>query len=185
MTRHTICVSLGTNVNKEQNLPRALRLLSELCDILAVSSAYESLPEGPAGQPNFLNAAVVVQTELPADRFRSEALRPMERRMGRVRTADRYEPRPIDADITLCGSDIFDLPGDRHIPDPALLEQLHIALPLAEIAGDMIHPESGETIDDIVGRLQDARQSGPGPTLWLRTDILTARITARGAREEE
>jgi 2-amino-4-hydroxy-6-hydroxymethyldihydropteridine diphosphokinase len=64
-----VLVSLGSNIDKEQNLPAAVQLLSRLCHIVAVSSAYETVPVGLEDQPTFLNAAVLVETDLEAAQF--------------------------------------------------------------------------------------------------------------------
>ena len=57
-------ISIGSNINKETNLPACVRLLAERCHIVAISPVYETLPVGAPDQPNFFNAAVVVETEL-------------------------------------------------------------------------------------------------------------------------
>jgi 2-amino-4-hydroxy-6-hydroxymethyldihydropteridine diphosphokinase len=86
--------------------------------------------------------------------FKTEVLAEVERRLGRVRTADRNAPRTIDADLILWNDEALDLNGRHHIPDPDLLRFAHVAVPIAELAPQMRHPETGEAMADIAGRLR-------------------------------
>lgn len=76
----------------------------------------------------------------------------MEDQLGRQRTSDPNAPRTFDADISLFNDEILDL-GRRHIPDPEILLYAHIAVPLAEIAPNYRHPETGETLAAIARRV--------------------------------
>ncbi|MFQ5613997.1 MAG: 2-amino-4-hydroxy-6-hydroxymethyldihydropteridine diphosphokinase, partial [Anaerolineae bacterium] len=134
-------LSLGSNIEPEDNLKRAIRLLANLTHLVAVSSVWETRPVGRSGQPNFLNAAAIIETELTAKRLKRSVLSLIERSLGRVRQADKYAPRPIDIDIILFNRQILEL-GSRHIPDPELLQRSFVAVPLAEIAPDYRHPET-------------------------------------------
>jgi 2-amino-4-hydroxy-6-hydroxymethyldihydropteridine diphosphokinase len=168
---NSVYILLGSNIEKERNLPEAVRHLASLVRLVDVSSVYETAPVGLEDQPHFLNAAVEVETELPAAEFRRQVLAEVERRLGRVRTSDKNAPRTIDADMILFNDDVFELDETHHIPDPELLEFPHIAVPIAELAPGMPHPETGERLDSIAARLS-ARPNGDGqPALCRRTDI--------------
>src|SRR5690606_41624477 len=91
-------ISLGSNVDKERNMPLAVALIRERCRLLAVSPVYETLPMGLRDQGNFFNAAVLVETERTPDELKQEVLDWLENRLGRVRQADKNAPRTIDAD---------------------------------------------------------------------------------------
>lgn len=159
-----VYLSLGSNVEPERNLPRCIKILAETCQILAVSRVYETAYVGPAAQDNFLNAAVLVETEMGLASLKSEVLLDMENRLGRVRTADKYAARTIDIDISLFNDEVLSL-GARHIPDPEILEYAHIALPLADLDAEYRHPETGQTLADIAANF--ANQSD----VQLRADI--------------
>ena len=161
-----VFVLLGSNIEKETNLPAAARLLIECCQVTALSQVYETAPVGLEDQPQFLNAAALVETELSAKLFREQILGRIERELGRVRTSDKNAPRTIDADIILFDQAIFDLDKDHHIPDPDLLKFPHVAIPVAELAPEMLHPESGEVLAKIASRL--ARQQKPDAEATLR-----------------
>ena len=150
-----IVVGLGSNVEPERHLLEAIRLLGERAEVVAVSSAWATAPVGPAGQPPFLNAAVQLRTPLPPLRVKPELLRPVEAAMGRVRTADRFAPRPIDLDFVAWGGGELRELG-LELPDPDLLRHAHVALPAADVAPGWRHPRTGETLAVIAERLVGA-----------------------------
>lgn len=162
-----VFVALGSNIDKERNLPAAVRLLAELDKLVAVSSVYETIPIGPRDElkwPRFWNAAVLMETSLGAGAFRKEVLLETERALKRKRTTDRFAPRTIDADMVLFNQEVFDLDPEHHIPDPDLLRYAHVAIPIAEIQPELNHPETGERISDIAMRLlQELIEQGQHP----------------------
>lgn len=162
-------LSLGSNIDKERNLPEAVRLLAEHGRVLAVSTVYETPPVGNPDDPAFFNAALILETALGAGELKAEVLGAVERQLHRTRNADPNAPRTIDVDISLFNDAILDL-GKRHIPDPEILRFAHIVAPLAEIAPDYRHPETGQTLRDIAAQvLQAAGQSlHPRPDIHLR-----------------
>jgi 2-amino-4-hydroxy-6-hydroxymethyldihydropteridine diphosphokinase len=169
-----IYVSLGSNIEAEQNLAMAVRLLAERGRLVAVSPVYETVPVGLREQANFLNAAVLVETELSAARFKREVLAVIEAGLGRVRTADKNAPRTIDADIALFNNEVFEL-GRRHIPDPDVLKFPHVAVPLADVAPELLHPETGERLVDIAARLVTEASREGGVPLWIRPDVVLSK----------
>lgn len=153
MRKNTAYLSLGSNLSKEQNLPAAARFLASHGRLLAVSTVYETEPIGNPDDPSFLNAAVILETALSAVELKEQVLRPLEQSLGRARTSDPNAPRSIDVDICLFNHDILDL-GRRHIPDPEILLHPHVAVPLAQVAPDYLHPETGESLAEIARRVK-------------------------------
>lgn len=151
-----VLIAMGSNIAREINLPRALQALasSPALRILAVSPVYETPAVGPQPQSSYYNAAVLIETNLTPEALR-QMLRGIETDLGRVRTEDKFAPRPIDLDIVFFGDRVFDLEG-RHIPDPDVLRFPHLVVPLADIAPDWRHPESGQTLAAIVAELRAA-----------------------------
>jgi 2-amino-4-hydroxy-6-hydroxymethyldihydropteridine diphosphokinase len=141
-------LSIGSNIHPEQNLLDAVKLLKQYGQILAVSSIWETAPAVFSEQANFLNAALLLETDLSVVQLRNEAITEIESTLKRVRTENKHGPRTIDIDITLFNQLIIDL-GTRHIPDNAILKFAYVAIPLAEIAPNYIHPETGQTILEI------------------------------------
>jgi len=139
---HKACILLGSNIEPEQNIPRAVKLLQEKVTILKASRIWESASVDCC-YPDYLNMALRVETELDACDLKGLVLRPLEARMGRVRTEDKNAPRPIDLDIILF---------DRVVLDPTVWQHAHQAVPVSEIFPGF-QGESGETLRMIAKRL--------------------------------
>lgn len=159
-------LALGSNIDPEDNLPRAVQRLAEIGTVCAVSMVYQNPAIGPAPAPDFLNAAVLVETGLSASEIRLR-LRQIETELGRVRTADKYAPRPIDLDLCLLGSQIIESP-ELTLPDPDLLTRPHLAITLAELAPDFVHPATGEPLTGIAARLRPAAELRACPDVARR-----------------
>ena len=152
---HQALLSLGSNVEPEKNLPAAVRELGRHGHVRRVSGVWQSPPLGNPDQPDYLNAALWLETSLSARELKESAIAEIERTLGRVRGPDRNAPRTIDIDIMLFDQECLRL-GQRVIPDPELLERAFVVVPLAEIAPDYIHPETGETLAEIAARFDPA-----------------------------
>jgi GTP cyclohydrolase I len=129
-------VSLGSNIDPERHLPTALARIGarpEL-EVVATSPVYRTAAVGPSGQPEFLNAAVLLETALDPAALR-ELMRSIEAEMGRRRTGEAYEPRVIDLDVILYEGFAGEIDG-THIPDPDIGEHAHLAVPAADVAPD-------------------------------------------------
>jgi len=153
-----VLVSLGSNINPEHNLKAAVQRLASRFRLRAVSPVYETTPVGKTDQPDFMNAAALVETDLDAAELK-QALQAIEQELGRVRTEDKNAPRTIDLDISLFNDQALEV-GSRRIPDPDILRHPHIARPLADLAPQLRHPETGQTLQAIAQGLGgDLRRS--------------------------
>jgi 2-amino-4-hydroxy-6-hydroxymethyldihydropteridine diphosphokinase len=166
-------LSLGSNIDPEQNLPAAVRELARFGRVKRVSSVWESPPEGFADQPRFLNAALLLETRLSAAELKARAIASIEASLGRTRNANRNAPRTIDIDIMLFNRDTFRL-GSRTIPDAEVLERPFVAIPLAEIAPDYRHPATCETLAAIAARFDPVRAG-----MTRRDDVVLADCAPR------
>jgi len=151
---HQACLLLGSNIEPENNIPRAVELLRERLTILKASSTWESA-SADCCYPDYLNLALWVVTPLDASQLKEEVLRPLEGRMGRVRTDDKNASRTIDFDIILF---------DDQCLDPGLWQRVHIALPVSELFPGYLS-ETGETLREVAKRLAEATP------IHARTDI--------------
>ena len=149
-----VLLTLGSNIEPRRYLPAALRRLAAEPGLRprAVSSAWRSAAIGSDG-PDFLNAALLVETDIPPERLKWEVLRPIEAELGRVRVADRNAARTIDIDIALYDALVDPSLG---IPDPEITERAHLALPLAEVAPAARLPGTGLRLEEIAHSLADA-----------------------------
>jgi 2-amino-4-hydroxy-6-hydroxymethyldihydropteridine diphosphokinase len=147
---HRALILLGSNVDRDHNIPAALKRLAAHADVclLAVSHQYESAAVGGSGpQPRFSNSSVLLETHRDPAALR-QLLRTIEAAMGRVRSVDKYASRQIDLDIVLYDSFVGDIEGSA-IPDPDLLRFAHIAIPCAEISPEWVHPITGQSLMEI------------------------------------
>jgi 2-amino-4-hydroxy-6-hydroxymethyldihydropteridine diphosphokinase len=168
-------ILLGSNIDKEVNLPKAVRILRKCCRVTAVSTVYETVPVGLLDQPNFFNAAVQIETDWDASQIKERLLSHIEDRLQRVRQSEKNAPRTIDADLVLFNDEAFDYDcvdgACRHIPDLDLLRFAHAAVPVADILPDMPHPETAEPMAAIAARLMAAASSQDAAPLWPRPDV--------------
>jgi 2-amino-4-hydroxy-6-hydroxymethyldihydropteridine diphosphokinase len=154
---HIAAIALGSNLasafgTPEANLHTAIDRISGLGEVLAVSEFHETAPVGFTQQPDFINAALLLSTELePIDLMR--ALLDIERAMGRDRTHTPSKgPRIIDLDLLLMDDQVVTTP-ELSLPHPAIKERRFVLEPLAEIAPQMVHPLAHCTISELLARL--------------------------------
>lgn len=150
-------LSLGSNIEPEKNLCTAVQLLTQAGTVRAVSCVWETAPAGFLDQPNYLNAAILLETEFTAETLKTTVLQPIEQTLHRVRDENPNAPRTIDIDIALFNEEIFTL-GKRQIPDPDILTRAFVAISLAEIAPQYRHPVTGQTLAEIAGTFDSVRE---------------------------
>lgn len=150
-----VYLGLGTNLgNKEVNLNRAIQLINlEIGETLNISSFYRSEPWGYRSENEFLNAVILISSELtPTDILLS--VKKIEKKMGRLKkTSHSYQDRIIDIDILLYNNEVILLP-DLQIPHPLLHKRDFVLNPLEEIAPDLLHPLLNETITSLNRKLK-------------------------------
>lgn len=141
---HRMFLSLGSNIEADVNLPKAIQMLREVGEVNAISSVWESESVGFDG-PNFLNACVLFLTPFEPVEFKEKVIRPIESKLGRVRSSEKNAPRTIDIDIVLCD----DQPLNVEFWDYAF-----VIVPLAELIPDFIHPITGEILSKAAQQAQ-------------------------------
>lgn len=141
---HLAYLNLGSNIQPEVNLVRAVEMLHEYGEVLKVSNAWESESVGAEG-PNYLNACVLFRTEFMQVELKERVIRPIEARLGRVRNENKYAPRTIDIDIVL-----FD--GEPY--NNRFWRFAFVIVPLAEIHPDYQNPINQENIVETATRLR-------------------------------
>jgi 2-amino-4-hydroxy-6-hydroxymethyldihydropteridine diphosphokinase len=149
--QHTVYLALGSNLgDRAANVQRALRLMAPFARVEATSFLYETPPAYITDQPAFLNAVCRAVTGLPPHVL-LDRLQDVERTMGRQRTV-RYGPRLIDLDI-LFYDDVHVEQDDLAVPHPRLAERDFVLEPLCDLAPDLRHPVSGDTVQEMWSRL--------------------------------
>jgi 2-amino-4-hydroxy-6-hydroxymethyldihydropteridine diphosphokinase len=139
---------IGGNLgNRPENLDRTIDLVTGRCgSMLEQSSVYETAAWGKTDQPDFLNQVILINSPYGPETLLKLILA-VEQELGRFR-GEKYGPRIIDIDILLFNNEVIDLPG-LQIPHPRMASRRFVLTPLAEIAGKLIHPVTGKTIDQM------------------------------------
>ncbi|MEG1452666.1 2-amino-4-hydroxy-6-hydroxymethyldihydropteridine diphosphokinase [Brevundimonas sp.] len=163
-----VIVALGANdkgqfVSCKQGLEEALVQLQQAgLKIVARSSWWQSAAWPNPSDPPFLNGVAIVETELDPKAL-MQLLSGIEDALGRVRSV-RNAPRTLDLDLIAYGRISADLDG-LYIPHPRASERLFVMGPLAEIAPEWRHPDSGEMAKNLAMRASvgvDAAPVGQG-----------------------
>ncbi len=140
-------IAVGSNIHPEENVSQALGLLKARVSITAVSTFYRTAAVGRREAPDFINGVIEIRTARPPREVKFDVLRKIEAGLGRVRTADKYAPRPIDLDLILYGTMVVDTP-DLHLPDATIRTYPFVAMPLLELACDLILPDTQTPLSD-------------------------------------
>lgn len=151
-----IFLSLGSNIGeREAQLDKAIeRLEAAGVHVLRKSSVYETEPQDLPDQPWFLNQVLEVATGFSPIQLLGTILK-IEESMGRKRDIPKG-PRSIDIDILVYGAALVET-GDLKIPHPGLTQRRFVLQPLAELAPDLRHPQSGRRMTDLLCDVQTQR----------------------------
>lgn len=161
-----IFIGVGSNIQPEENVVKAVEMLAAECRLLGISTFYLTEPTGRQDQPPFFNGILEVETKRPPLELKFSVLRSIEYKLGRVRTEDKYAPRTIDLDILLYGDEVLDR-GELILPDPEITSRPFLAVPLGEIAPEVMLPGSGRTLKEIADSM-DTRSMKPLIEFTLR-----------------
>lgn len=152
--RNRVYISLGSNINAADNLPAAVQFLRSHGTVAAASTVYETLPVKFHDQPNFLNAAVLLETDHGIDAVFKIVVPAVENALHRVRDpANRNGPRTIDLDVVLF-NDLIVESGDHTLPDPDIETRPFVCIPLADIAPDYIHPVRRKSLAEMARQFE-------------------------------
>ena len=139
----TAYIALGANLGDPvATVCRAFAALAELpqTTLAAMSPLYRTAPVGITDQPEFINAAARLETDLAPEAL-LDALLAIEQAFGRVR-GERNGPRTLDLDILLYGEAVIDTPR-LSLPHPRLHLRAFVLCPLADLAPDLRLPGRG------------------------------------------
>ena len=141
---HLAYLSLGSNIQPEENLVQAVTLLQQYGKIETISSAWESKSVGSEG-PNYLNACISFVSSFSLSGLKEQVISPIEQALGRKRTENQFAPRTMDIDIV-----IF----DNVSCDEKYWEQAFVVIPLAEIFPTFTNPLTHEPLHETAARLR-------------------------------
>ncbi|MDM2847257.1 2-amino-4-hydroxy-6-hydroxymethyldihydropteridine diphosphokinase [Citrobacter sp. Cpo074] len=161
LEKRRVYIALGSNLASPlEQVNAAVKAIGEIPDsrIVAVSSFYRTPPLGPQDQPDYLNAAVALETTLAPEELLSHTQR-IELQQGRVRKAERWGPRTLDLDIMLFGDEVINTER-LTVPHYDMKNRGFMLWPLAEIAPDLIFPDDKQPLAFFI------QQTTPRPAQW-------------------
>lgn len=168
-----VYIGVGANISPQVNICRGLEMLGERVHVEATSLFYQTVPWDRPNQPHYYNGVWKVCTGISPNELKWSVLREIETALGRRRTADKSASRPLDLDVLIYGETVVDEPG-LQIPDPEIVVRPFIAVPLFELAGDIIIPGSRVLLSKIVETM-DVSQMRPVVEL---TNALKERLSS-------
>ena len=158
-------IGIGSNIEPAKNVIVAVRNLAQQTRVTGISTVYCTDALDRPEQPHYYNCVVEIETEAPPSEVKYGILRPIENSLGRKRSEDKFAPRTIDLDLILYGNLAMD-EGDIKLPDPEILERPFLAIPLFELAPDLVLAGYNLRISEVAARFQ---QSGMRPLVDYTT----------------
>ena len=149
MTDHCAYIGIGSNLEPEFHVSKALDRLSQLATVDAVSTFFRTSAIDRPGHPDFLNGVVRIWTSLDARRLKRDVLSAIEEELGRVRTADRYADRTVDLDILLFDKMVIEEVG-LCVPDPDICQRAFLAAGLLELDPELVLPGTNRMLSELV-----------------------------------
>ncbi len=146
-------IAVGSNIEPEENVRKAIRELASQVRIIGISTAYLTEPEGRPEQPLFYNLVVEIETNISPRELKYKIMRKIELDLGRKRMEDKYAPRTIDLDLILYDR-LVEKSEDLSLPDPQILERPFLAIPLGELSPELVLPGIGLSITQVIARLK-------------------------------
>lgn len=107
MKKNIAAISVGSNIDPDANIAKAKVCLGVDHTLLAESDFVTTPPIGFLDQPDFINGAWLIETELDRDDLQS-ALKAIEKKCNRVVTANKFGPRTIDLDVAIWNNEVID-----------------------------------------------------------------------------
>ena len=159
-------LGLGGNLGDVRAAFAAAReQLGERFRLVAASSLWRTAPQGPA-QPDFLNAALLLEADVHPLRLLAACL-DVEARSGRQRADERrWGPRPLDVDLLLAEGVVAEGPA-LTLPHPRLALRRFALLPAVELAPEWVHPRVRRSLAELLAQLfpdeQPCQRLGPFP----------------------
>ncbi len=159
-----VFVGIGSNVERDASIRAGVADLRAQYGELRLSSVYESEAVGFVGDA-FYNLVAGFETQQSIDVV-ADTLAAIEDRNGRRRGGEKFTPRTLDLDLLLYGDEIITT-ARFHVPRDEILRYAFVLWPLAEIAPDLRHPQTGESFAQLWEAFDKRGPAlGPVPFSW-------------------
>jgi len=155
---HHAYLNLGSNIQPEDNLVKAIQLLHNYGEVKEISNAWESKSVGMDG-PNYLNACLLFISPFMQIDLKEKVIRPIEAQLGRQRNTNKYTPRTIDIDIVLF---------DEKPYNYGFWNYAFVIVPLAEINPEYKDPVENQNI------IQKAKRLREETWIEMRPEVLSS-----------
>lgn len=142
---HRAYLNLGSNIQAETNLVKAVQLLQDYGEVQDISNAWESEAIGMDG-PNYLNACLLFESPIAQNQLKETVIHPIESQLGRIRSENKYTPRTIDIDIILFNEKPY---------NSKFWNFAFVIVPLAEIHPDYQNPITNEPVSQTAIHLRE------------------------------
>ena len=152
----TIYISLGSNISREVNTRAGVSALRRVFGELRLSSVYESESVGFDGDA-FLNMVIACDVDMSVHET-NRVLRDIEDANGRDRTGPKFSSRTLDLDLLLYDDLVLNEKG-LVLPRGEILKNAFVLWPLAELAPNLRHPESGKTYDELWSEFDKTKEN--------------------------
>ena len=141
-----ITISLGSNIEPQLNLEKAINEIAKFAALEKTSKIYKSKSVGFEGN-DFLNQVILceVKVELEETYFK---LKKIEKEMGRVKNVNKFSDRLIDLDLLTFNDEISE--GKITLPHNDILKYSFVLVPFAEIYPEFIHPVNQKSIKTLL-----------------------------------
>jgi dihydroneopterin aldolase/2-amino-4-hydroxy-6-hydroxymethyldihydropteridine diphosphokinase len=173
-------IAVGSNIDPEHNVLQGLRALAQTARVAGISTLYRTPPIDRPDQQPFINGVVEILTDLSPEDLR-QLLRAVEAQLGRVRTEDKYAARPLDLDLIVYNGLVRRNPP-LVLPDPDIYRRPFLAVPLCELAPNLLLPDTGRRVADVAAHLDATEMTAlPEYTQQVRTEVLYGQKESRGS----
>lgn len=166
-------VAVGSNIEPQRNIPKALDCLRQHVTVTGISIFYQTTPLGPPGQALFVNGIWLIKTGLSPGQLITQVLHPTESQLGRIRSVNKYAPRPIDLDLILYNDLVRQDSGVR-LPHPDI-KRPFVWMPMLELLNAIpLAPKLARRMRALLPSHQDV--SDCGTPLGALTQALRRKI---------
>ena len=141
-----ITISLGSNIEPQLNLEKAILQIAKFATLEKTSKIYKSKSVGFEGN-DFLNQVILCEVKVDLEETYCK-LKKIEKEMGRVKNVNKFSDRLIDLDLLTFNDEISE--GKITLPHNDILKYSFVLVPFAEIYPEFVHPVNQKSIETLL-----------------------------------